>query len=133
MAQVRVLGGSIGIAVSTVILGIKERQTLLESGLLAPSQLQSLRDAMPTLSADEVHSVKQAFTDAFDDTLIVCSIISGVCVLVTLGCWRRNPLSIQEMREQQFRNEAIRQMALLELRTETTPAKAKESKDGEII
>ncbi|KAK7193662.1 hypothetical protein DPSP01_000219 [Paraphaeosphaeria sporulosa] len=127
VAQVRVLGGSIGIAASTVILSIKQRQMLLESGLLTPSQLQSLRNAMSTLSAGEVRVVKQAYTDAFDETLVVCSIFSGLCVLVALGSWRRHPLSIREMREEQFRKEAIRQRALTELRI---PENAKGPKDG---
>jgi hypothetical protein len=125
-----VFGGSIGIATSTVILATKQRQRLLETGLLAPTQLQSLRNVISSLSADEIHAVKQAYTDAFDDTLVVCSIISGVCVLVTLGCWRRNPPSIGEMRQQQFRNEAIRQRALAELKSGPNDAKAKEATDG---
>jgi hypothetical protein len=125
-----VFGGSIGIATSTVMLGIKQRQRLLETGLLAPSQLQSLRSAMSSLSADEVYAVKRAYTDAFDDTLVVCSIISGVCVLVTLGCWRRNPPSIREMRQQQFTNEAIRQRALAQLKSGPIDANALETTDG---
>jgi hypothetical protein len=85
---------------------------------------------MSSLSADEVYAVKRAYTDAFDDTLVVCSIISGVCVLVTLGCWRRNPPSIREMRQQQFTNEAIRQRALAQLKSGPIDANALETTDG---
>ncbi|KAL1599693.1 hypothetical protein SLS60_007496 [Paraconiothyrium brasiliense] len=133
MAQVRVFGGSIGIAASTAILGVKQRQRLLETGLLTPSQLQSLRNAMPSLTANEVHAVKQAYTDAFDDTLVVCSIVSGVCLLVTLGCWRKDPLSIAERREQQFKNESLRQRALAQLNSPPAPVEVMKTKEGAIV
>lgn len=133
MAQVRVFGGSIGIAASTAILGIKQRQKLLETGLLTPAQLQSLRNAMSSLSADQVHAVKQAFTDALNNTLVVCAIISGICLLVTIGCYQKDPPSIAERREQQQANQAIRQKALAELRSEPGAVDATETKGQAIV
>jgi hypothetical protein len=111
-----VFGGSIGIATSTAILGIKQRQQLLETGMLKPSQIQSLREAMSHFTPDQIHMVKQAYTDAFDETLVVCSIIAGLSVIITTGCWKKNPVSIEERRKQQVTNEAIRQRALAETR-----------------
>jgi hypothetical protein len=107
-------GGSIGIAASTAILGLKQRQQLLETGLIAPSQLESLRDAMSKLTPAGSHAVRQAYTDAFNETLVVCSIMAGVSLLVTLGVWQKNPLSMEERRKQLRMNEDMRQRALLE-------------------
>ncbi|KAF1968563.1 MFS multidrug transporter-like protein [Bimuria novae-zelandiae CBS 107.79] len=128
VAQVRVFGGSIGIATSTAILGIKQRQQLLGTGLLTPSQLQSLRDTMSSLAPDAIVAVKQAYTDAFDDVLVVCSIISGVCLLVTIGCWQRSPLSMPERREQQVENEANRQREIAEAKARSRSVEAVEGK-----
>lgn len=118
MAQARVLGGSIGIAVCTVILSIKLRQQLLETGLLDASQLQSLRDVMPQLNPHQIQGVRQAYTDTLHEALVVCAIISGVCVLVSLGCWQKNPLSMQDYRERRNMEQLAPQKAIAEKRVD---------------
>lgn len=133
MAQVRIFGGSVGIAASTAILSTKQRQRLLETGILAPSQIQSLRNTMSHLSPDHVRAVKQAYTDTFDDTLIVCSIISGVCLLVTIGIWEKNPLSIPEKREHQYKMEAMRQKAIIEAKVKPSSIEGTKEKNGPLV
>jgi MFS family permease len=91
MAQVRVLGASIGIAASTVILGIKQRQQLLNPMVLDGAQLESLRESLQTLSPAGVVAVRQAYTDAFNETLVVCAVISGIALLATFAAWRKHP------------------------------------------
>ncbi|CAN9316350.1 unnamed protein product, partial [Alternaria alternata] len=91
MAQVRVLGGSIGIAASTAILGVKQRRQLLDPMVVSVAQLGSLADSMRTLSPDAALAVRQAYTDAFNETLVVCSIVSGVALLASLAAWRKQP------------------------------------------
>ena len=133
IAQVRVFGGSIGIAASTAILGIKQRQRLLETGIITPSQLQSLREAMSRLTPENLHAVKQAYTDAFDETLVVCAILSGIALLVTIGCWRKNPISMPERRKQQMEAEALRQKAIAENNAEPSLKEVPEGKEGSIV
>ncbi|ORX96601.1 MFS multidrug transporter-like protein [Clohesyomyces aquaticus] len=123
MAQVRMLGGSIGIAASTAILGVKQRQKLLETGIVSPRELDALRDNMPKLSSQQVHEVRQAYTEAFNESLVVCSILAGVCIVVTAGCWQKNAPTLEERRNQQVRDEAMRQRTLGE-------AKAKAAATG---
>ncbi|CAN9108701.1 unnamed protein product [Alternaria alternata] len=81
MAQVRVLGGSIGIAASTAILGVKQRQQLLDPMVVSAAQLESLAGSIRTLSPEKVLAIRQAYTDAFNETLVVCSVVSGVALL----------------------------------------------------
>ena len=126
MAQVRMLGGSIGIAASTAILGTKQRNAVLTSGLLTPQQLQSLRDALPTLNSAQQQIVQQTYTDAFNDTMVACAIIASICVLVTAGVWQRNPPSMEERRRQQGMNEAMRQQAIGERRARAVALKEQE-------
>ncbi|MCJ1287288.1 hypothetical protein MMC26_006636 [Xylographa opegraphella] len=94
VAQVRVLGGSIGIAASTAILGVTQRREL--TGLVSPSQLASLQAAAPTLTPAQLLAVKQAYSDAFDESLKVCALVMAVCVVVTLGTFQRKPMRVDE-------------------------------------
>jgi hypothetical protein len=124
MAQVRMLGGSIGIAASTAILGVKQRQQLFDTGVVTPLQLNSLRNSMHELSSQQVHTVQQAYTDAFNETMAVCAILSGICILVTVGCWQKNPMTMEDRRKKQGQNEAMRQHALGEAKARAAAIKA---------
>lgn len=94
MAQVRVLGGSIGIAASAAILGVKQRQQLLDPMVVSAAQLESLAGSIRTLSPEKVLAIRQAYTDAFNETLVVCSVVSGVALLASLAAWRKQPTTM---------------------------------------
>ena len=96
VAQVRVLGGSIGIAASTAILGVTERCDL--AGVVSASQLASLQTAAQTLSPAKRLAVRQAYADAFNESLTVCAVVMAVCV-VTLGTFQRRPVRMDERME----------------------------------
>ncbi|MCJ1433471.1 hypothetical protein MMC27_002833 [Xylographa pallens] len=98
VAQVRVLGGSIGIAASTAILGVTERREL--TGVVSPAQLASLQATAQTLSPVQLLTVRQAYSDAFSESLKVCAVVMAVCVVVTLGTFQRNPMRVDEKMEQ---------------------------------
>lgn len=106
MAQFRILGGSIGIAASTAILGVIEYEQL--TGIVSTSQLASLRASEKTLSPSQLLAVRKAYSDAFNEDMRVCAIVAGVCVLVALGTFQRNPLDMQARREQQVVEDAKR-------------------------
>ncbi|KAG9194836.1 hypothetical protein G6011_04871 [Alternaria panax] len=97
MAQVRVLGGSIGIAASTAILGVRQRRQLLDPMIVSAAQLESLAESVHNLPPDAVLAVRQAYTDAFNETLVVCSFVSGVALLASLAAWRKKP-TVMEIR-----------------------------------
>jgi MFS family permease len=124
IAQARMLGGSIGIAASTAILGVKQRKQLLDTGLVSPTQMQSLFESMRSLSTTQVFTIRQAYTDAFNETLVVCAIITGIALLVTAGGFQKNPPSMEDRRRQQFQNEGARQQRLGEMRSRAVVLKA---------
>ena len=102
----RVLGGSIGIAASTAILGVTQRGEL--AGLVSASQLASLETSIRTLTPMQVLAVRKAYSDAFTEDLRVCAAVAGACVLLTFGTFQRNPPSLMESRKQKFVDEARR-------------------------
>jgi hypothetical protein len=125
IAQVRVLGGSIGIAASTAILGVTQRRQLVNTGLISPEQLATLQSSARTFTPEQLHAVRQAYSDAFREDLRVCAIISGVCILVTLGAFRRRPEPILVARRRFVVEEQER---LRSLKTAKVPAQEGGSK-----
>ena len=110
IAQMRVLGGSIGIAASTAILGVTQRKEL--SGLVTEAQLTNLEAASRTFTEEQLHGERQAYSDAFNEDLRVCAIVAGICILVTLGTFRKNPQPVMERRKEQMIVEQKRQRRL---------------------
>lgn len=116
----RVLGGSIGIAASTAILGVTQRRELLLPGIVTEEQLTNLQTAARKFTIPQLHAVRQAYTDAFNEDLRVCAIIAGISVLVTLGTFKRHTQPILERRREQVIAE---QRRLRELKTRTSAMK----------
>jgi hypothetical protein len=88
IAQARVLGGSIGIACSTAVLGVTQRREL--AGVVTSAQLATLQVSAKQMTEAQLHSVRQAYSDAFAEEMRVCAIVSGVCVLAALATYRRS-------------------------------------------
>jgi len=109
IAQVRILGGSIGIAASTAILGAKERDTLL--GILSPGQLGLVQEGKANLTDTEAEAVRHAYADAFGQDMTVAAAISAAAILLTLLAYRRNRPSLAERRKQQVEEEMSRRAA----------------------
>jgi hypothetical protein len=66
------------------------------------------------MTAAQLHAVRQAYSDAFAEDLRVCAILAGVCVLVTLVTFRRNPQGVLEVRKKQVIEEQGRLKAIRE-------------------
>ena len=112
VAQVRILGGSIGIAASTAILGTHERNLLLNPHILTPGQLGSLQSSAASLSPAQRQTVRQTYSDSFNESLRVCAIVCGMVVLTSLFTWRRNPPTMVERKKVQIEEEVTRQIAV---------------------
>jgi hypothetical protein len=80
IAQMRILGGSIGIAASTAILGGK-------LGSVSEQELEALKSAPHTLSAMQMQTIRTAYTEAFNKTMWINAIISGICAFAAIGTW----------------------------------------------
>lgn len=96
------LGGSIGIAMSTAVLAVEQRKQL---GEVVSS------DSLPTLVSTSQADIRKAYNDAFTQTMQVCAIIAGVGVLLTMGTYRRNRVSLEQQRDEQVRTENQRREA----------------------
>ncbi|KAI0482118.1 major facilitator superfamily transporter [Xylariaceae sp. FL0804] len=115
VAQVRVLGGSIGIAASTAIVGAKLREKVGVS--VRPDQLATLNSGTTALTPEQLTGIRKAYADAFTEDMRVCTIIAGIAILFALGTFTRDRLTPTERRERQIKEEMERMEAN---RTETS-------------
>ena len=106
MAQIRIFGGSIGIAASSAILGVKQRTQL--GGVVSSSALTS---GVKDLTATQLRAIRKAYNDSFTEAMMVCAIVAGVGILLTLGVYRRNRVTVEEQRKGQIRAEVERRRA----------------------
>ncbi|OLN97342.1 putative transporter C3H1.06c 3 [Colletotrichum chlorophyti] len=107
VAQVRILGGSLGIAASTAILGNSIREELAGGGM-RPEQLSSLHGSRMNLTESQVTALRQVYADSFRKDMQVCAILSGISMLIGLGVYRRNRVTIEEQRQLHIRKEVER-------------------------
>ncbi|KAI0889599.1 major facilitator superfamily transporter [Annulohypoxylon maeteangense] len=103
MAQVRVLGGSIGIAASSAIVGTRIKDQV---GSLETSWLPSPEGAGDGLTHTQQIAVQQAYSDAFNEDMRVCAIIGAFAILVSFGMFSRRRLIIPEHSEQHTKERA---------------------------
>lgn len=106
------LGGSIGIAASSAISAVQQQSQL--AGIVSPEQVGAHRSdggAVAPLTETQAAAVRKAFSDAFTWNMRVCTVIAGLALFSTLGIYRRNRLTIGEMREKQIREERERRTA----------------------
>lgn len=96
------LGGSIGIAMSTAVLAVEQRKQL--------GEIVSTDD-LPALISTSQADIRKAYNDAFTKTMQVCAIIAGIGMLLTMGTYRRNRGSLEEQRNEQVRVENERREA----------------------
>ncbi|OTB08887.1 hypothetical protein M426DRAFT_7605 [Hypoxylon sp. CI-4A] len=93
MAQVRVLGGSIGIAASSAILGVFLQERV---GSAQPRQVLPPQDDGASSTEGQYMAVRQAYSDAFNKDMQVCAIIGGIAVLLVTGTYSRKRLTLAE-------------------------------------
>lgn len=94
VAQMRVFGGSIGIAMANGLITRQARWDL--KGLLTAAEIQALQTStkiLETLSPAEKQAVQQVYSDAFDTTMRICTYAAVVCLVSALCTYQRNPPS----------------------------------------
>ncbi|KZL75407.1 major facilitator superfamily transporter [Colletotrichum tofieldiae] len=106
IAQVRILGGSLGIAASTAILGNFIRNDL--AGVVSPEDLSSVYGVGMNLTEAQTAAVRQAYTDSFQNDMQVGTILSGIAILLSLGIYRRNRITFEEQRQMHIKIEVER-------------------------
>ena len=110
LSQSRIIGGSIGIAASSAILGTKTRSEL--AGVVSAAQLADL--AHSALTPEQYAAVRVAYTDAFREDMIVCCAVLVLGFLFALGVYRKNRLSMEEVIRQRYVVERARREAAKE-------------------
>lgn len=98
IAQFRILGGSLGISASTVLLSKKASQVLSESG--------------QPLSAEQRDAVHKAYSEAFHSDMIAAVAAAGAAILVVLVAYRRGQMLVKDQKEARVREEIERQVRL---------------------
>ncbi|RYC60615.1 hypothetical protein CHU98_g5593 [Xylaria longipes] len=108
VAQVRVFGGSLGIAASSAILGVSLQAQV--GGSVTPQQIASVEGGGADLAPSDLAAIRRAYADAFREDMRVCTIIAGIALLWALGTYGRKRVNRTEQREQQVREETERRM-----------------------
>ncbi|KIN02299.1 hypothetical protein OIDMADRAFT_103461 [Oidiodendron maius Zn] len=101
LGQARVLGGTIGLAIATIIFNHNIAADL--SGTLSPKQLLQLQQSITTIfDLDPSQQVKVAvvFANSFNIQMRNCMYLSAAALVVALFTWQRNPASIADSRSQ---------------------------------
>ncbi|KAJ4389718.1 hypothetical protein N0V93_007190 [Gnomoniopsis smithogilvyi] len=106
IAQARMLGGSIGISMSSALLALQQRAQL--TGIVTTADLQDLANIPDILSDFQQAAIRKTYNDAFIKTMMVCAIVAGVGVILTMGTFRRGRVSLSEQRERMIRDEMSR-------------------------
>ncbi|KAI0433655.1 major facilitator superfamily transporter [Xylaria sp. FL1042] len=106
VAQVRVFGGSIGIAASSAILGVSLKAQV--GGSVTSQQISSAGGDGAGLSPSNLAAIRRAYADAFHQDMRVCTIIAGVALVWALGTYSHKRPSHAVRREQQARDEVER-------------------------
>lgn len=103
------LGGSIGIAMSSAVLAAQQTSQL--AGIVSLSALSNLQANSSSLTLAQYAAIRKTYNDSFTETMKVCAIISGVGIFLTAGTYRRDRVSLNAQRERQVHDEIERRRA----------------------
>lgn len=92
LAQVRILGGSIGIAVSSMILGAKMSHL---GGGLDPNQLTHSEAGISGLTPEQQNAVRVVYTEALRDGMIVCGALMALAMVCGAATYKKGRLSVE--------------------------------------
>lgn len=92
LSQMRILGGSLGIAASSAVLGRHLKD------VVDPMALASIEHHTGNYGEDQRQAVSGAYSAAFNEDMHVCAIVGSVGILLAFGVWTRKRQTIQELR-----------------------------------
>ena len=102
MSQARALGGTIGLSIATIVLNNKLSTCL--TGVLGTVRVKSLQQSLSyisTLNPNDQALVAQAYTDAFNSQMRICTYLSAVALLAAIATYQKNPASVARLKEKQ--------------------------------
>ncbi|KAL8684318.1 MAG: hypothetical protein Q9224_006442 [Gallowayella concinna] len=102
LSQARILGGSIGLAMATVVLNNRISDNL--AGVVDPLGIKSIQQSVNSivaLSPTNQALVSRAYSDAFNEQMRICAYLSAAGFLISLATYQKTPPSVAAMREKQ--------------------------------
>ncbi|KAH8885839.1 MFS general substrate transporter [Thozetella sp. PMI_491] len=108
MAQMRLLGGSFGIAASSYNY---QKMASDLGGVLASEQIGMLQHM--DLTSEQLATIRIAYAKAFAEDMLVCTFISVIGLLCAFGMYRKVRPSILRVRETQILEEIARRREAL--------------------
>ncbi|CAH0025533.1 unnamed protein product [Clonostachys rhizophaga] len=109
VSQLRILGGSLGISASTLLLQNEIRERL--AGLLTAEQLQTLGHVGTPLTEIQQEALELAYSNMFRNGMLVAAGVGGLGILTTLAAFRRERKNFQEQRQERVDEERERRTA----------------------
>ncbi|KAJ4014295.1 hypothetical protein NW752_007054 [Fusarium irregulare] len=106
LSQVRLLGGSLGIATSSALLNEKSSQYL--AGILTPHEQATIGSSETPLSNSQWSAVRYTYADAFKIEMKVATAVAACSVISAFGAFRKQRLLIAEQRAAVVAEEATR-------------------------
>ncbi|KAJ4110650.1 hypothetical protein NW768_011995 [Fusarium equiseti] len=106
LSQVRLLGGSLGIATSSALLNEKSSQYL--AGILTPYEQATIGSSETPLSNSQWSAVRHTYADAFKVEMKVATVVAACSVISAFGAFRKQRLLIAEQRAAVVAEEATR-------------------------
>ena len=95
VAQARILGGSIGIAASTAILGVIERRNI--------AAMAAFHEHGRDVDEPKEHFViRQSYSEGFQRTMQVTTIIACLTIILCLGTFQKHPITMAERGKQLY-------------------------------
>ncbi|KAK0672678.1 major facilitator superfamily domain-containing protein [Cercophora samala] len=117
VAQFRILGGSIGIAVSSAILGGKLRSAVDNTSkmpsLILAHIATSAKEGKDTLTDNDWAAIRKVYTSALREDMMVCCGVLAAGVVCSLFVYRRYWLTTGEIMELRYEEEQDRRIGLL--------------------
>ncbi|CAN8102799.1 unnamed protein product [Discula destructiva] len=107
IAQARMLGGSIGIAMTTALLAAHQRNGGLLD-IVSPADLNNLAGGMKNLTDSQQAVIRNAYNGTFTETMKICAIVASFGVMLTMGTFRRGRTTLTGQRAGQVREEIAR-------------------------
>lgn len=78
---------------------------------MPPEALAHLASDPSALSPEQWGLIREVYTDALREDMIVCCAVLAAAMLVTLGVYRKNRVSMEEMIKTRHREEGERRRA----------------------
>ncbi|KAK4116666.1 MFS general substrate transporter [Canariomyces notabilis] len=108
LTQIRVLGGTVALAICSAILSNHVRDSL--AGVLTPAEFQEIAEALGAinkLGPERLARVKLAFAEGYRRQFQLLTVFSGVALLAALFLISRHPVNVRDVAKEREGNSSM--------------------------